>query len=122
MNAYFGCSLTYNIKAVGINFHTKITHGIRFTYITLYPRGQTRSEITVVKMKFKKNSLHGRRLNHIDTKISTDIFQGLKVQSTRVHKMKKGRKKHTPPPKKPKKTPKNKKRNPKTKQNKNNIH
>lgn len=37
----------------------------------------------------KKSSLHGRRLNHINTNISTDIFQGLSVQSTRVHKMKK---------------------------------
>lgn len=37
----------------------------------------------------KKSSLHGRRLNHINTNLSTDIFQGLSVQSTRVHKMKK---------------------------------
>lgn len=41
-------------------------------------------------MKFKKKtSLHGRRLNHINTNISTDIFQSLSVQSTRVHKTKK---------------------------------
>lgn len=42
----------------------------------------------MVKIKLKKTSLHGRRLNHINTNISTDIFQGLSVQSTRVHKMK----------------------------------
>lgn len=45
-----------------------------------------------MKLK-KKTSLHGRRLNHINTNISTDSFQGLSVQSTRVHKMKKSKQK-----------------------------